>query len=677
MLGSAAAILVAMALAPPLLESSAARAGVLDALTLSGGVSVQQRNVADAGQFDAFQRRAQQKADPVLGGVLLGPAEIARLEPVTAASVNDAAPKGATTGTLAVAYASDLSRHVDVVQGELPEAVQETSAEAASMPEDRADRLGLHLSDVVCLAGPPPTTSDGGLWCARLVGLWRTVDRNDPYWQSVNPRPDLFTSRDGFFALLARQKAAAARAQRWFWPSATTASPAGAATINQTVGRLRQSVGRSAGVEVQTSLDQQLSGYDAVRGVAGFIIELMTAAVLVLAVLLIALLSRHLLNLQGRELGLLKVRGWPSTAFQRVLAIELTAIAGSGAAAGLLAAWVGLTVFRPSHPLWALTGLDLTDLAWAGVALLVALQGAVIVMAVAANHANRQPAPLTSPPETPVDGSDQGWRVAMPGLLALSAAPLLLLPRLLGAEPPSGLQQLAGTFGYLVDVGALALLAVAAVHLVSPASTGLAGRYQGVEGTLARWQLRGWWRRHSAFGFMLVFGTAISTAAAAEIAHLLLADGTSPALLGPGAFRSGLLIGLATVLAGATALIVIAFYAELDFAGRARRSDYVALMADGLAARSIRRSLALEHNHVLLIGVPVGSLLGLALLWATGPSAGVDSDLPRTVAGLSALASGVGVLIAGAPIFVGGFVAGRLVRARVRLLGGGSSLDLS
>lgn len=668
MLSGTAAILVAVSIAPPLLLGSAARAGQRELLANSGGVSLQRTNLSDATQFDAFQRQARDHADVILAGHLLGPAELASLGPLTAASVNGVPPSAPPArGKLLVGYSSDLGSHVEVVQGRLPEAIPDPSMPAASMAEDRADQMGLHLGDQICFA-TQTKTGEPGQWCARLVGLWRRVNSKDPYWAAGTPRPDLFANRAGFFSLLSPLGIPGASGQRWYWPDPTILAPADAGSLGDRVRRVRDVAAGSPSLDMRSSLDQQLRRYAAARSVATFSLELVTAALLALTLLLIAVLARLLVKLQARELILLIARGWAPARTERLLTIQLGVVAATGIPGGVVLAWLALVLLAPSHAVWPLTGLDLPDLAGPGVALAASLLGVQLVFVFVASWATRSSGPSHVPPEQQVETIEPPPHNAVTGLLALSAASLLFLPRLAAAQPPSALGKLVGAFGYLICVGALVMLVIAAMHLVSPASAMLARGYRGVEGTVARWQLRAWWRRHSALGFIVVFATATATFAAVNMTHLLFDGGVSPGLLGPGPFRRGVVAALGAGVVAAVIVGLLGFAAELSFACKARLPDFAALMADGLPARSIRRSLALEHNHVLLLGLPMGAVLGLVMVWSVAPVAELDGQLPVPSPALSVVGAALGVLITAAPMLIGGLLAGGLVRSRVRFL---------
>ena len=666
MLGAAAAILVAVALAPPLLEGAAAHAGVREILAGSGGVTVRKTKIADATQFDAFQRQAGAKVDPVFAGRLLGPAQLASLGPLPAASVNGVPPAApATQRNLLVAYSSDLARHVEVVQGELPDAIQDRTVAAASMSEAQADRVGLHLSDQVCFAAASPSDEP---WCPRLVGLWRALDSTDPYWALSGPRPNLFTNQSGFFTLLALQSSPDAMGQRWYWPDPAM-TPAQASSLGDQVRHLRASIATSPGLALQTSLDGRMSRYAAANGVVTFSVELLTASLVALSLLLVLVLARRLVELQTRELTLLMVRGWAPAQSQRLLVVELGLVAGAALPAGIVLAWLALILLNPAHAIWPLDGLDLSDLAGTGAALAASLLGVQLVSAFVTSWATRPSWFRRVPAGQSFETTAPGIRGAVVAVLVLAAAILLLLPRLAGAQPsPSSPGAFVSDFGYLLYAAALGMLAAGALYLVSPASALLARGYRGVEGTVARWQLRSWWRHHPALGFIVVFAIAIATFAAVNIAHLLMDGGAAPALIGPGAFRLGVVGALGAGFLAALLIAVLAFVAELSFACASRLPDYGALMADGLPARSVRRSLALEHNHVLVLGVPVGAILGLALVWGVAPVAGFDGGLAVPAARLSTAGAATGVLVAAVSISIGGLVAGGLVRRRVRFL---------
>jgi hypothetical protein len=670
-LGAAFALLVAVAIVPPVLAGAGARSGLRDTLSTSGGVSIQGPEVAASAQFDSFQGQAQAAADHLLGGYLAGPEERASVGARPAVTVNGSPPAGSLgRARLVVGYASDLAGHVDVLQGELPEAAQAGTSPIASMAQSRADRLGLRLGDSLCI---DVARSAGQPWCARLAGLWRAAEPTDPYWASPGVPPDVLTDRNGFMSVLALHPSPGAGAgvvpQRWYWPrpGASDADAAGAAALPGRIGQVRQALAAAPGIRVQTSLDEALDRYASARTVATFSLELLTGALVVLAVLLFALMTHLLIRLHERELTLLSVRGWAAAQTRNLLLVELGIVVAAALPAGLMLAGVLLTLFAPALAVWPLVGLDRQDLLGTGAVLAAALVETLLVVIVLAERASRPGALRLRPHEPPGQGIQPRWRVALESLLVVPALPLLLLPRLAGApaQPQGG--GVLGSFWFVIWLAALAGLALAAVHLVSPASELLSRGYPGVEGTLASWQLRAWWRRHYALGFLVVFGAAVATFAAVALAGLLLGRGAMPRLVGDGAFRHGLLGALSVGLAAAVALTLLGFAGGFAHACRSREADYAALMVDGLPARSIRRSLAVEQGHVLLLGLPLGAVLGLLAGWSVAPATGLDAAVAGPAGGLSAAASILGLLLALTPFLLGGLLAARLAQSTVRL----------
>src|SRR5205807_6874997 len=105
------------------------------------------------------------------------------------------------------------------------------------------------------------------------------------------------------------------------------------------------------------------------------------------------------------------------------------------------------------------------------------------------------------------------WRgTDLNGLLILPAALLLLLRRSVGT-------QFNDTGAVLVSLTGLTMLAIAALHWMSLAAETLSRRPLNLEGTLARWQLRRWWHRHAAPGFLIVFAIAIASFSAVPLAY--------------------------------------------------------------------------------------------------------------------------------------------------------------
>src|SRR2546429_230205 len=71
--------------------------------------------------------------------------------------------------------------HVEMLAGQLPAAGLGGGDTAVTMPQSGADAAGFALFDRVCVA-----FAGGGdresRWCARIVGLWRPLDAQDPFW---------------------------------------------------------------------------------------------------------------------------------------------------------------------------------------------------------------------------------------------------------------------------------------------------------------------------------------------------------------------------------------------------------------------------------------------------------------------------------------------------------------
>jgi hypothetical protein len=179
-----------------------------------------------------------------------------------------------------------------------------------------------------------------------------------------------------------------------------------------------------------------------------------------------------------------------------------------------------------------------------------------------------------------------------------------------------------------------------------------------LEGTLARWQLRRWWRRHTGAGLVMVLGFAVAALAALAFAHQALDRPASSPSLPPG----GATLSLAVAFVGALATALLAWTLAMRLASRSRREDYAALLLDGLQVDTLSRSLQIEQRTVLGIGLAAGLGLGFAVFAVTS----ADLPLPgRSGTGLgspSGTATLVGLLATAALAVLPGAGLARLVR---------------
>jgi hypothetical protein len=620
----AVAVAALLALLPAgllLVETTGARSDLAAVLRASTGVAVARDGVGDSATFDSFQSQARDVVGPRLGQYVDGGAERAGAGPYRLASIGPVPPQPPIDAAdVQVRYVGDLPSRVLVSQGVLPgpgtPGVEGTAS--ATMPQALADRVGVNLFDQVCIRQPSALPADPPLWCARVVGIWRPASGADPAWTARGAPIQLFTGRDPYFALVGTAPGPQqSEATRQYLPVAGAISPQDATAVAAATSRVRSAADSTRTGQVRTTLDTDLTRYTATGNLLSLPVEMLTAALVPLLVLLAWVVARWYVEPRLHELALLRARGWRPGRVRRLVLLQFT--------------WLGLVAL-------ALALLGVLALAWRpglgplqstpGELLATVVAAAVVALVVArfigvASWASRQSVLRAAEPEGEPAALGPLRGARLNSLLVLPAALLFVVSRVANGERgllPGAL----GDFGaVVVSVCGLAMLVFAAQPALSAAAEGLSGGWADLEGTLARWQLRRWWQRHAASGFLIVFAFAIATFAAVALADQEL---NRPALggvvLGTGVAVS---LGLGFVVALAAALM--AYGMVFLLACRARTDDYTALLVDGLPAGSLRRSLRIEQQVVLVGAVLVGLALGLILAWVTswGALVGVPS----------------------------------------------------
>jgi len=617
----AVAVALLLALLPAgllLVETSGARVDLGDVLTASSGVTVQRAGIVDAAAFDTFQRDARDQVDPKLGRYVDQGSERALAGPYRLDSV-DAQPATAPVDAaeVDVAYVGDLAERVVVGQGLLPKNSGSGVEGTASMAQAVADRAGIRLYDQVCVR-TPSAAAGSALWCVRIIGLWRPNDTADPRWTAPDAPLQLFTARDPYFALIALQPAPdrtdAARVYRArrdaIGPQDATAM---AAAVRQVRGAARPG-------EVQTTLDADLVRYTNAGSLLSLPVEMLTAALIPLLILLAWVLSRWYVEPRLHDLALLRGRGWAPGRVRRLLLTQFAALEAAALAAALVG--VAALAWRPGlGPLSSTPGEVLAAAVAAVVLVVIGVRFAGLARWAAAQNVLRLDHQDAPPAVSP------SWRGArLNSLLVLPAALLLLLSRLAGGER-GALPGPVGDLGpVVVSVAGLIMLVLAVMPALSLAAETLSGHRVDLEGTLARWQLRRWWQRNAPTGFLIVFAFAVATFAAVAFADEEL---NRPAL-GRVVLGQGVAVSLALGFLVAVATALLAYGLAFLVACRLRAPDYAALLVDGLPAAAARRSLRIEQHVVLFVSLAIGLALGMVLAWAASWSAVVR---PPTLAG--------------------------------------------
>lgn len=624
------AIALLLALLPAVLlfvDSAGARTDLRALVSGSGGVVVQRTGVADEATFDAFQQQAQARVAPQLGQYVQDGGATATTGPFRIDSINSRPPnQPADTAAVEVVYVSNLASRVDVGQGVLSKLGVTGGADgSASMPQSVADRAGVRLFDEVCVR---PQSSDPNTLprCVRIVGLWRPAGGADPGRPAANPGIQLFTERDEFFGMVGLQPSRSADAARLYEPRPAAIAAQDATSIAERVRGARASVISSRTGEVQTTLDTDLERYTAARTAVGFPSRMLTAVLIPLLVLLAGVLARWYLAPRLHDLALLRARGWPRSRVQLMVLAQFGILGVAALGVALLALvfllWRADGAIGPGAP-----PPSRGELVGVAVAVGIPLLAAAWFVWLAHWASGQSVLRLDHPEAKP--SRALSWRgTELNALLVLPAALLLLLPRLAGGDRLFASSALDDLAALATAVAGLVMIVVALLPALSLAGEAYSRQRTDVPGTLAQWQLRRWWQRHAAAGFLVVLAFAIASFTAVTFANQV-EHGSGP--LGSGVAAS-LAVGFVTAVGAA----LLAYGLVFLFAGRSRVDDYTALMVDGLPEAAARKSLEIEQHTVLVEGVGLGLALGLVLVWASS-----------TVTGAEGTAMGPGPLVGG------------------------------
>jgi hypothetical protein len=592
----------------PLIEVIAAESALADTIAQDGSLTVQQ-NVADVDAFSAFERKVDATVTGRMGANVIPLAASATAGPFFAISLN-AGPVRSLTGRqgLTPTYLDHLAAHVSSVAGELPPEGLGGGDIAVTMPQSGADQLGLHLSDRFCVE---PTVGRQPSWCARLVGLWRPADPRDPYWGGTPPRTQLAMGRYDFFKLIRLLSPLQALAGLRYQANSSQIDTREAASVSRQVRQVSSQL-RGSGFRVVTSLDRSLERFVAAQRAISSSTRLVAAAVPLLALLVVALVSARFLDGQTHDLGVLLARGWSRRRAWRLAFAGPAALAALALPAGLAscAAIAAASSFAPSRT--SLLTLRLGDLVGPAAVVAATFVGVVAVLAfAAARAAPRDPEP---PLELPFRRRRTGWRGAvLTVLLALLGGGAVFMQRLPGFDQlASGLPVDVLDDLLVVPALGLALLAAAIVRLrlfrvFAPR------RRANVSRLLAAKQVERYPEQHTALALILDLSAAIGVfAAIALVIELTMGPG------GPPAVRSGAEVGLVAGALAALTLALAAFAFHFRWAARRRLTEYGGLFAHGLATAQVGRSLAAEQSAIagssLLAGAVLGAALALAVL---------------------------------------------------------------
>lgn len=627
---------VAAAWALPLTASVALRSGLREALSDGAHLTIERPGVADFDGFIAFQRQAGARVEERLRRYLTPADVFATVGPLPIMSVNDL-PSPSGSRQLAGAYLDDLDTHVEVLAGFLPPDGLGGGSTAVTMPESAADQLGLRLSDRFCVDLVTPGASPA--WCARLVGLWKPVRANDPYWGGRPPGLVVAMGRYDFFELLRLHPTGGALAGRRYAANLDADGPGSVGDLTRRLTDLRQSFAPGDPMRVNASLDAAIARYQTAQGAASPTLDVLVAALAVLALCLVQLAASRVVDLQARDIALLRARGWPPGAAWRFLFAQLCAVGLAALPIGLVGAAAVTTVLgvaaRPG------TGPMPGDVSAAATALGAVLAAMLAVLAVVAwSVAEREPGDEPAP-MGPAGAWWRRWNADLP-LAALALALVVARPgRAAGVAGTGGIGDLLRFLAPVLAVSILGLVALRAL----PAVGRLAGRLgHGLPVTLAAWQLQRRPEQHAGLVFLVVMALAVGGFCAVNLAT------QSVAVADLDGIHHGFEAVVSAVLVATLAIGLSAVWLHFWAAARARRREYAVLALNGLPAVAARRSLAVEQLVVLGYACVVGVVLAIALTAALlgdltdGGLHSAPDDLVNASLGGVALIAGLAVV---------------------------------
>jgi hypothetical protein len=603
----------------PLTEVIAAESALADTLAHHGSFTVQQ-DVTGVDAFSAFDSNVDATVNAQMGPNLVRLASAATVGPFSPITLNgQPAPLATTRQGLAPTYLDHLAAHVSVAAGELPPEGLGGGDTAVTMPQAGSDQLGLHLSDRFCLR--LSSADQQPRWCARLVGLWQPIDPRDPYWGGSPPRMLLTMGRYDFFQLMKLQPPVKAAASLRYEANPTQIDTRNATTVSGQVRQLSDQL-RGSGLLVVTALDRSLDAVAASQRATSFMTRLVAAAVALLGLLVVALVSARFLDGQAHDLGVLRARGWSRgrtwrLAFASPATVALLALPAG--LAGCVAIAVGLSV-TPSRI--SVLPLRLWDLPGPAAAVAASAAGLVAVLALSAARAVE---PDIEPSrELPFRRRRSGWPGAgVIALLALLGGAGVFLQRLPGLDQV-GSALPAEVSGYLPIVPALGIVLLAAAFVrLRPFVAFAPRRRASVSRLLAASQLERDPEQHSALALVLILAAGIGVFAAIALVNALTSG-----LPAQPAVRAGAEVGLLAGSLGALVLALAAFAFHFRWAASRRLAEYGGLFAHGLATTQVARSLAAEQGAVTSSSLLAGGLIGIVLALAVLPLPGA----PRTAA---------------------------------------------
>ncbi|HEY8642813.1 MAG TPA: FtsX-like permease family protein [Candidatus Dormibacteraeota bacterium] len=517
---------VALAVTVPLVQSIASEAGlhsVVQNLGSKSFVTIEQFNIGTSAVYDGFQKDTASRVRSQLGDQLLPTVRYVQ-GPHQAPYLLNAKPWVIDDGPQPdVASWEQLQQHVNFVSGTpAPDSNGADGSYSFTISADAAHDFTWNAGDLVCFnkpPSPPPSANFRTDWCGRVTGIWTPRDAHDAYWSGTVPGHSLMFGRSSYFTLIAYLGRVSSRfggatvsiaAQAWSPSLSHLHAPQITAFADQ-INRLRGVFAVQQDGLFLTGIDVAVKDFRDRYAVASFTIQMVAAALLVIALYSVGFVAGHFLDAQAPTLAVLRGRGWSRRRVWALLMLQfgllaIIAVPAGLAAAYLLSRWLGAAVFGGASP-----NLDPADLAtlepFAAVlaAAVVGILGGLAVLAsrrsvlaVRRGRSRQEERPW--------------WRWRNLDLLgAVLAVPLLAEVQLRGSGSVRAASAASSDdpLSIVLPAVALALLAVASLRLL-PVAASLVRRFaRGLPGGLAAWQLERQPVQHARLAVLMSFAVAV------------------------------------------------------------------------------------------------------------------------------------------------------------------------
>ena len=328
-----------LAAAVPLVQATAAEAGVHTMVAgLHEGkvilVGAPSGGVGGSSGFDAFQADAEQQIASNVGRYVLAGAAVASMSGLQLTSIDGqstASEHGQAAPTLM--YLRDLSRHVEMVSGEIPpEGGQPSTVTPVSLPERAAATFGLSLGNRFCLRF---TSNSRAPFCLRVAGVWRARVSNEAFWGGRPPENVITMGKDALFTLQAADTPDI-QVMHYYVADLRSLHAAAVPAVVEQLHQLRGYFVVERGGSFSTRLDVELRNFDLRRQSVAYTIELVTVAMLLAVLYATGFVVAGFLGGQSADLGVLRARGWPRRRIWLVALMQLLILILPASALGLI-----------------------------------------------------------------------------------------------------------------------------------------------------------------------------------------------------------------------------------------------------------------------------------------------------------------------------------------------------